>query len=441
MPLILFHRVSRSRRGCCIRQPEFIAPNQKTAKILSVFGHIEYFSYYYPPGSTGLKTKSPAMKIGSLCSSTTLFALLCVVISACRSDQEAANANGSSKKVVVGYVPGYNGVFDVTTIDAEKLTHINYAFVNVNDSMAWLTNLATDTVNFRMLNTLKSKNPDLKIMISIGGWSWSENFSDAVLTDHSRKKFAYTGKQIVARYNLDGIDIDWEYPGMRGEDNVFRAEDRQNFTMMFKAIRESLDSLAAETEKKYFVTAAVPCFPGFLTVTEMGKAAEFMDFVNLMAYDFYVGGPRVGHHSNLFPSENDSEDSGDKAFRLYTDAGVPAEKLVLGVPFYGRSWFMKTADNRGVNREIDSVTRGGGFTFVKDSMMVRPGFVRYWDAKAKSPYLWNESTRQLVVFDDEESIRLKCDYVKEKGMRGLMFWQYASDPKEYLINAIHQNLK
>jgi chitinase len=373
--------------------------------------------------------------------STISFLVIALLTMACRSDKDPMTVD-SEKKVVVGYVPGYNGVFDVSTIDADKLTHINFAFVNVKDSMAWLTNMETDTVNFRMLNTLKKVNPDLKLMISIGGWSWSENFSDAVLTDHSRKKFAYTGKKIVEQYNLDGIDIDWEYPGLQGEDNVFRPEDKENFTLMFKSIRESLDSLSLTTGKKYFVTTAVPCFPGFLAITEMGKAAAYMDFVNLMAYDFYVGGPLAGHHSNLYASENDEiEDSGNKALRLYTAAGVPASKLVLGVPFYGRSWFMKTAENRGINRAIDSVSRGGGYTFIKDSITARPGFVRYWDDKAKSPYLWNESTRQLVAYEDEESIKVKCEYVKEKGMRGLMFWQYASDPKEYLINAIHQNLQ
>jgi chitinase len=88
----------------------------------------------------------------------------------------------SQKKIIVGYVPGFRGILDQLSIDANKLTHINYAFVDVQDSMAWLTNLETDTVNFRILNKLKEVNPDLKILISIGGWSWSGNFSDAVLT-------------------------------------------------------------------------------------------------------------------------------------------------------------------------------------------------------------------------------------------------------------------
>src|SRR5688572_1565669 len=129
------------------------------------------------------------------------FLLIMITLFGCKSDADTTKSP-EVDKVVVGYVPGYNGVFDVSVIDAEKLTHINYAFVDVKDSMAWLTNVSTDTVNFRMLNTLKAKNPDLKLMISIGGWAWSENFSDAVLTESSRKKFAYTGKQIVDQYNL-----------------------------------------------------------------------------------------------------------------------------------------------------------------------------------------------------------------------------------------------
>src|SRR5688572_17068274 len=149
----------------------------------------------------------------------------------------------TSQKVIIGYVPAYRGALDEKRIDATKLTHINYAFVDVKDSLAWLTNIETDTSNFRRLNYLKRDNPELKILISIGGWSWSENFSDAVLTESSRKKFAQSSVDMIDKFNLDGVDIDWEYPGFRGQDNVYRAEDRQNFTLMFKAVREELDKL------------------------------------------------------------------------------------------------------------------------------------------------------------------------------------------------------
>lgn len=371
--------------------------------------------------------------------STLLLAVSLCILSSCAGSREQRTENGDGEFVVIGYVPGFRGVIDETTIDADKLTHINYAFVNVKDSMAWLTNIETDTVNFRKLNDLKKINPSLKILISLGGWSWSENFSDAVLTESSRRKFARSNAAIVEQNDLDGVDIDWEYPGMRGQDNVFRAEDKENFTLMFKALREELDVLGAKTGKTYLLTTAIPCFTRFIQITEMGKAQQYLDYVNLMAYDFYVAGDTAGHHSNLYPSENyNKEQSGDRAYKEYTAAGVPASKLVLGLPFYGRSWYMATDDHHGINRAVDSLARGGGYTFVKDSIATRPGFVRYWDEKAQAPYLFNSETRQLVTYDDEESVRLKCAYVKDHNMAGVMFWQYASDPKEYLLNAIHE---
>jgi len=346
------------------------------------------------------------------------------------------------EKVIIGYVPGFRGELDEQTIDARKLTHINYAFVNVKDSMAWLTNMETDTINFRRLNLLKEDNPDLKILISIGGWSWSENFSDAVLKESSREKFARTSVEIVEKYDLDGVDIDWEYPGQKGQDNVFRPEDKQNYTLMFKAIREKLDELSEKTGKTYGLTTAVGANYKYIENTEMDKAQEYLDYVLLMTYDYYTSGDSAGHHTNLFPPEDyEIDQSAHKTFNLFLAAGVPAEKMVMGIAFYGRSWYMKSGDNRGINRPVDSVTRAGGYSFIKDSLLIRPGFVRYWDENAKAPYLFDEQTNQLVSYDDEESVKLKCEYVKEKNMAGVMFWQYASDPKEYLLNAINESFK
>ena len=371
-----------------------------------------------------------------------VLATSCLALSFCQQETSKETIEASaSKKEIIGYVPGFRGLLDEKDIDANKLTIINYAFVDVKDSLAWLTNLETDSVNFRKLNYLKKDNPDLKIVISIGGWSWSENFSDAVLPASSREKFAKSGTKIVADYNLDGIDIDWEYPGLKGEDNVFRDEDKENFTLMFEAIRKELDALAVTTGKKYIVSTALPCFPRLFEVTNMGDVAKHIDFVNIMAYDFYVAGDTVGHHSNLYPSENyEKENSADKAVKTYIEQGVPADKLVLGLPFYGRSWTMKSSDNLGILRPRDEVMRGGGFTFIKDSLMAKPEFVRYWDDAAKSPYLFNAENNQLVVYDDESSVKLKCEYVNDNGLAGIMFWQYASDPKEYLLDVVNEHL-
>ena len=367
--------------------------------------------------------------------------LILLIISWVSCEEKPRKPSPTQKKIIVGYVPGFRGTLDKLSIDANKLTHINYAFVNVQDSMAWLTNIETDTINFRILNELKKVNPDLKILISIGGWSWSGNFSDAVLTPRSRKKFAKTSVDIVADYDLDGVDIDWEYPNQRGNDNVYRPEDKQNYTLMFEEIRKELDKLSEKTGKNYELTTAVGASYRYIENTEMDKASKYLDYVNLMTYDFYVSGDTAGHHSNLYPPEDYEKDaSAHKTFKEFVEAGVPAEKLVMGIPFYGRSWIMKSADKHGINMPVADRARGGGYTYIKDSLVDRKGLLRYWDEKAKAPYLFNEETNQLVVYDDEESVKLKCEYVIENNMGGVMFWQYASDPKEYLLDAINANL-
>jgi chitinase len=366
--------------------------------------------------------------------------LLLLFIAQLSCSEKPRESPSPDKKIIVGYVPGFRGVLDELSIDANKLTHINYAFVDVQDSMAWLTNMETDTVNFRILNKLKEVNPDLKILISIGGWTWSGNFSDAVLTPESRSKFAKSSVDIVADYDLDGVDIDWEYPGQIGDNNVFRPEDKQNYTLMFEALRKELDKLSKMTGKYYELTTAVGTSYSYIADTEMDQAAKYLDYVNLMAYDFYTSGDSAGHHSNLYPPEDYEKDaSAHKAFQLFLEAGVPAEKLVMGVPFYGRSWIMKSAEKHGINMPVEGRARGGGYTYIKDSLVNQNGLVRYWDENAKAPYLFNSETNQLVTYDDEESVRLKCEYVIDNHMAGMMFWQYASDPNEYLLDAINEN--
>ncbi|MDH3650636.1 MAG: glycoside hydrolase family 18 protein, partial [Saprospiraceae bacterium] len=278
------------------------------------------------------------------------------------------------------------------------------------------------------------------ILISIGGWSWSKNFSDAVLTASSRALFAKTSCEIVQKHDLDGVDIDWEYPGLKGDDNMFRPEDKQNFTLMFEALRTELDNLTQRTGKTYLLTSAVAGFKDFLDHTEMAKAAAPQDFINVMCYDYYTSGPTAGHHSNLYPPEDyDQDRSAQKDLNNFIQAGVPPHKLVLGIPFYGRSWIVQNPEKHGINQPRDSVLRGGGYTFIKDSLVNKKGFVRYWDQAAQAPYLFNDERRQLIVFDDEESVRIKCAYVKEHQLAGVMFWQYMSDPKEYLLDEINRS--
>jgi chitinase len=346
------------------------------------------------------------------------------------------------KPVIIGYVGGYKGLADVESIDPNKLTHINYAFVNVKNNRAVLGREITDTINFKNLNLLKLENPSLKILISIGGWTWSGNFSDAVLSDTSRKAFAASAVEIIRKYKLDGVDIDWEYPARSGyEGNVFRPEDKQNYTLMFKELRDELNILEKETHQKKLLTTAVGGFTSFLETTEMDKVQQYLDYVNLMTYDFYSD-KVAGHLTNLYSSKKiKSGNSADETVKAFIAAGVPEKKLVMGIAFYGRSYQMTSNANNGLG---DSILSGGttkNFVLLKDSLINKNGFKSYFDKDAQAPYLFNQGTKEFITYENEASVKSKCKYVLNHHMAGVMFWEYASDPKGSLLNEINKSLK
>ncbi|WP_031530615.1 glycoside hydrolase family 18 protein [Dyadobacter crusticola] len=373
---------------------------------------------------------------------TLLFAAL-LLLAGCnsRNEQAGTDSDSTTRPVVIGYVGGFHGLLNTENIQAKKLTHINYAFVDVKQGKAFLTNEKTDTTNFRKLNLLKTQNPDLKILISIGGWAWSENFSDAVLTDSARKTFAASSVDIIRKHKLDGVDIDWEYPAIPGEEgNVYRPEDKQNYTLMFEAIRKELDALEKETGEKKLLTTATAGFVSFLNTTEMGKATKYLDYVNLMTYDLFQG-DTVVHHGSLYQSDKyKAAHSVDKAVKAFHAAGVPMNKLVVGLPFYSRIFTVAKLEN-GMGQKQTKQEYYKGYTFLKDSLVNQQGFKAMRDDVAKAPYLVNDKTGQFISYDDEESIRDKCKYVLDNKLAGVMFWEYDSDPKNYLLNEIDKVLK
>lgn len=381
----------------------------------------------------------------------TRFLSLVLVFSFIFSFKSFSQSVRNKKYVINGYVGGFRGTpVNIDEIDANKLTHINYAFVNCIDSMAVLSNLKTDTINFRLLNQLKKINPDLQILISIGGWTWSKNFSDAVLTPTSRALFAKTSVDIIRQYKLDGVDIDWEYPGQRGDNNKFRPEDKVNFTLMFVELRKELDRLTAETGKKYLLTAALGASKNFIANTEMDKVAKILDYVFIMTYDF--GGPNgtVGHHTNLYSyGPGAASSSADQAIRDFIAAGVPPNKLGIGVAFYGKAVDAASTENNGLGQQrvravagtpAASAGQAGGYTKLKESVINQNGYTRYWDKQAKAPYLFNSEKKVFVTYDDEKSTKLKARYVKKHKLAGVFFWEYFSDPKEHLLNVLDKTL-
>lgn len=355
----------------------------------------------------------------------------------------SVSAQRNKKPVVIGYVGGFNGnVIQSSLIDARRLTHINYAFIDVKDNRAWLHNEKTDTVNFRKLNELKAVNPDLKILISIGGWTWSKNFSDAVLSDTSTLNFAKSAVDIVSKYNLDGVDIDWEYPGMIGDSNKFRPQDRTGYTNLFKNLREQLDVLSSQKNKKYLVTTAIGGSREFLQHTQMELAQDYLDYINLMSYDFDGTYDNMSsHHSNLYsPPNMPWIYSVDVCIQNLEKVGVKPSKIVVGIGFYGKGKVVASTDNNGLYQIPVRPMFGGGYTYLHDSLVNKKGYVRYWDDASQAPFLFNADKKIFITYDDEESVKLKCRYVKKHKLAGVMFWEYFGDRNLYLLKEINKEL-
>ncbi|RRB04968.1 glycoside hydrolase family 18 protein [Larkinella rosea] len=339
------------------------------------------------------------------------------------------------KYVLIGYVG--SGGWKKSDIEAQKLTHINYAFAVPAENGELAPIRARDSVNLATLNSLKALNKDLQILISIGGWGGCRYFSDASLTDASRRKFANSAVSFLKKHKLDGVDIDWEYPDQIGENNIFRPVDKQNFTLLLKELRAQLDAQGQKDNRPksrhYLLTAATGGDTAFVHHTELGNAQKYLDFVNIMTYDLYHGNDKkTGHHSPLYQSalSDRSRNSSDDAVNGHIKAGVPASKIVLGLPFYGRGWTAVNPVNNGLFQPSSGKHLSPNYYDLAANYINKNGYKRYWDDKAKAPYLWNPESRTFISYADKESMVHKIDYVKSKGLAGAMFWEYTLDLKE-----------
>jgi chitinase len=347
-------------------------------------------------------------------------------------------------RVIIGYVFAQDRVLDPAAIAAEKLTHINYAFANIKDGKV-IEGFAKDGDNLKVLTGLRKKNPKLKVLVSVGGWSWSGGFSNAALTPESRRVFAQSAVEYVRRHDLDGFDVDWEYPGQPGDGNVNRPQDKANFTAMMAELRAAFDAEGRKTGKRYVITFAAGAGSRFIANTELDAVQAFVDYVNLMTYDFRDSDwePQAGHHSNLYTHPADPHRmSSDRAVREFLNAGVPARKLVLGVPFYGHVWAEVAPAADGLYQEGAPPREKVDAHYGKlAALATEPGWARRWDALSQAPYLWNAEKRIFIGYDDPESLRIKSRYVKEHGLAGAMFWEYTADPTGELLRTLHEELK
>ena len=371
------------------------------------------------------------------------FGILSLAFACCGTSLFAASSE-SPGPVIIAYVFPQNHVLQPGEVAPQKLTRINYAFANISNGVI-VNGFPTDDANFAALNALKQQNPSLTVLVSVGGWLWSGNFSDAVLTKESRKAFIDSAVAFLTKYNLDGLDIDWEYPGQVGAGNHFRPEDKQNYTEVLKDLRHRFDQEEKTLHRRLYLSIATGSEPEFLAHTEMGKVQKYVDTVNLMAYDYYEpdGGPLTGHNAPLFTNPRDPKRaSANESVMLYEKEGVPASKIVLGVPFYGHEWGQVPAQNNGLFQPGKQVPNAFANYGNVSTNMLKPdsGFTRYWDTDSAVPYLYNPAAQIFVSYDDPQSMGLKCQYVIDHKLAGVMFWDYESDPSGALLDTIDHTL-
>ena len=318
--------------------------------------------------------------------------------------------NPGAEYIIVGY--DYDSSEKSNLPDPTLVTHINFAFGKIDSD--YKTLVISKSKRLKNVVALKESNPNLKVCLSIGGWE-AGNFSEMAADPALRKAFCENCLAAVNTYGLDGIDIDWEYPSNNSckPKPANQAADTENFTYLIQDLRKTLGP-----NKLVTMAASANAGAGYVNFPEF---IDDMDWVNIMTYD--MGSPKDGkeyHNAGLYKSGK-TKRSCDESVTAHVAAGVPLNKIVLGMPFYGRddnvTFTADDDDNYVSYKNILPILSGGKYT-------------ECWDNTAMVPYLTNSSGKMVLTYDNEESIGMKANYVKEKGLKGAMYWSIRDDDSD-----------
>ena len=361
--------------------------------------------------------------------------------------------------VVGGYIGSWN-LNSNTPVDTpfNKLTHLFYSFADVTSTgTVQLPQDGTGTGDIAKLQQIKAQNPNLKIMLSIGG-ATENDFSSAAATVQSRANFAQSAIQLMKTNGFDGLDIDWEYP---------RSNEDNNYIQLLAQLRTQINQASQNDGKQYLLTTALSGSPYQLSASDYGgnpydfspqdlkATSDYVDFINVMSYDYHgpwendqSGKSLSNHQSALYKSTNDNTYNAAKvntnwAIQRYLSAGVPATDIVLGIPLYGRTW---TGVNAGSNNGLFQQGTGSSERTYRElyNLLGTNGYQSFWDNSAKVPYIYSSQTKVFSTYENNQSILGKTDYVKQQGLGGAFFWEITQDlpitNPDSLINVAATNL-
>jgi chitinase len=367
----------------------------------------------------------------------------------------AGAGTGTPAPVVAAYFADFDPTLPVGGIDAERLTDLIYAFgaIDAHDRCA-LSEPGVDAGqpgggprpggNFGALEALEASHPALQTEISIGGWSGSDRFSAVASTAARRAAFVSSCIDLFLRRwpgLFDGFDIDWEFPVAGGAATTpARAADRDDATMLLAEFRRRLDALGALTHRHYLLTIAMPGFgtagaAGYTPQTsfDLAAVARIVDWMNVMTYDLTgPSSPVTGFESPLYATPHDSSpqppaaaDTIDGATRFYEAAGVPADEIVIGAPFYGHVFVGVHSANAGLFEHFRKL--GADPSYAQIVADTRPGVELRWSPWAHEPWIYDHRTYSFLSYDDPAAMAAKADYAVSHRLRGVMAWEIAMD--------------
>jgi len=385
--------------------------------------------------------------------------------SACQTSntQQQQEEEESPLNIMAYYVPEQR--YHPENLPLDQLTHIIFSFSNVIDGeMGFRHEEAGEKL--RLLVEQKKNHPQLKVMLACGGWG-AGGFSDMASTAEGRTKFVQSTIKMIEEYQLDGIDMDWEYPALDWAGIDAREEDTQTFTLLMKELREEMDKL----DRPMILTFASAGWEYYYDKIETLEVMKYADYMNVMTYDQVSASlPYTAHHTALGSiKDEDLQDypiyeyyekrnaaAREKGFSTYEprsvknivdyliERGVDPSQIVIGGAFYGRAWKGVPPENNGLYQPNKGVHIGwAAYHLLRDQYETNPNYTRYWDEVAEAPYMYSPTDSIFISYDDTVSVKLKAEYAMEKDLGGIMFWELGNDTKQEnsLLNAIYQASK
>ncbi len=363
----------------------------------------------------------------------------------------AATPPVRAEPVVAGY---YSGEIPVAKIPAAELTNVIYAFAEPAADNTCHAPSAKQRADFAQLRALRAAHPNLHVTLSIGGWGAAPNYSDVALTPASRAAFARTCiQQYVAGQDLEGIDIDWEFP-VHGGDTIMhnRPQDRSDATALLREIRSQLHALSSRTHRRYYLTIAIPAGRWQTggpydprNSYDLAAVARTVDWIDVMTYDMNnIFSPYSNFNDPLYPDPNDPTPGLERrwnnlsgAVKYFEAHGVPADKIVLGMAFYGRGFRNVASKNAGLYSRFNGIFDETPYAAVKSKMLTNPAWQKHWSDTAQAPWIYNAREHVFFSYDDPRSMAIKAAFARAQHLRGTMFWVLGEDDAQNsLLNTL-----